>query len=96
MSVPPVTIDGASILRFARGMRLREDATRDRWVVVGPERLFVPDPVALEVLRLLDGARSVDMVIDDLAARFAAPRATIATDVLVLLQDLATRGVVTP
>lgn len=88
-------VEGATILRFARGMKLRADPARDRWVVVGPERLFVPDPVALEVLRLLDGARSVDAVIDNLAARFAAPRDTIARDVLALLGDLSGRGVVT-
>ncbi|WP_424135501.1 pyrroloquinoline quinone biosynthesis peptide chaperone PqqD [Roseomonas chloroacetimidivorans] len=89
-----MTMQGSTIPRFARGMRLREDLARDRWVVMGPERLFVPDPVALEILRLMDGTRSLDAIVDDLAARFDAPRATIATDVTALLEDLAARGVV--
>ena len=84
----------ASVPRFGIGMRLREDATRGRWVVMGPERMFVPDETALEVLRLIDGARSVDAIVDDLAARFAAPREEIAADVLALLEELADKGVV--
>ncbi|WP_338665572.1 pyrroloquinoline quinone biosynthesis peptide chaperone PqqD [Pararoseomonas sp. SCSIO 73927] len=90
-----MTVAPASIPRFARGMRLREDAARARWVVVGPERLFVPDEIALEVLRLMDGARSVDAIVDDLAARYDAPREAIAADVLALLSDLHAKGVVT-
>jgi pyrroloquinoline quinone biosynthesis protein D len=87
-------MNAASIPRLAPGMRLREDKARGRWVVLGPERMFVPDDVALEVLRLLDGARSVDAMADDLAARYTAPRAEILADVLALLEDLQTRGVV--
>jgi pyrroloquinoline quinone biosynthesis protein D len=46
------------------------------------------------VLRLVDGARSVDAMVDDLAARFAAPRGEIMTDVVAMLDDLAAKGVV--
>ncbi|WP_426955128.1 pyrroloquinoline quinone biosynthesis peptide chaperone PqqD [Muricoccus radiodurans] len=91
-----MTVGPDSVLRFARGMRLREDPARGRWVVVGPERLFVPDETALEILRLLDGARSVDAVVDALAARYDAPREAIATDVIAMLDDLAAKGVVAP
>jgi pyrroloquinoline quinone biosynthesis protein D len=87
-------IGPASVPRLARGARLREDAARGgRWVVMAPERMFVPDETALEVLRLLDGARSVDAVVDDLAARYAAPREEIAADVLALLRELEEKGV---
>jgi len=88
-------ITASSVPRLARGMKLREDAARGRWVVLGPERMFIPDETALEVLRLLDGVRSVDAMVDDLAARYAAPREEIAADVLALLQELAGKGVVT-
>jgi pyrroloquinoline quinone biosynthesis protein D len=84
-----------SVPRLARGAKLREDSARGRWVVLAPERMFVPDETALEVLKLLDGARSVDAVVDELAARFAAPREEIAGDVLEMLRDLAEKGVVT-
>lgn len=85
-----------AVPRLARGMRLRQDAARDdRWVVLGPERMFVPDAIALEVLRLVDGTRSVASIVDDLAARFDAPRGEILADVASLLEDLAAKGVVT-
>ena len=67
-------MNGGSTPRFARGMKLSRDAARDRWVVMGPERMFVPDDIALEILKLVDGLRSIDAITDDLAARFAAPR----------------------
>jgi pyrroloquinoline quinone biosynthesis protein D len=87
-------MDGDAVPRFARGVRLREDAARNRWVVLAPERAFVPDDVALEVLRLVDGARSVRGIAEALAARFDAPREVIEADVAEMLRDLAERGVV--
>ncbi|WP_372622829.1 pyrroloquinoline quinone biosynthesis peptide chaperone PqqD [Falsiroseomonas sp.] len=78
--------------RFAPGVRLHHDKARERWVVMAPERMFVPDETALEVLRLVDGARDVDAIVDALAARFEAPRDVIAADVLAMLDDLIARG----
>lgn len=87
-------MDAAAVPRFKRGVRLREDAARGRWVVLAPERAFVPDDVALEVLKLVDGARSVGAIADALAARFDAPREVIEADITEMLRDLAERGVV--
>jgi pyrroloquinoline quinone biosynthesis protein D len=87
-------MDAAAVPRFARGVRLREDKARGRWVVLAPERAFVPDDTALEVLKLVDGARSVREISDALAARFNAPREVIEADVVEMLRDLAERGVV--
>jgi pyrroloquinoline quinone biosynthesis protein D len=78
--------------RFAPGVRLHHDKARARWVVMAPERMIVPDEIALEVLRLVDGARTEDAIIDALAEKFAAPRAEIAADVGDLLDDLAGKG----
>lgn len=83
----------ATIPVFARGVKLRFDAARDAWVVLAPERMFVPDPPALAVLQLIDGARSVAAIVADLAARFAAPAEVIAADVAAMLDDLAAKGV---
>jgi pyrroloquinoline quinone biosynthesis protein D len=88
-------MNAESIPKLARGMKLREDKARAQWVVLGPERMFVPDEIALEVIRLLDGRRSLAAIADDLAARYAAPRAEILADIAALLDDLAARGVVT-
>lgn len=86
--------DEARVPKLARGMRFRFDAVRDAWMILGPERLFLPDATAVEVLNLVDGARDVAAIVDGLAARFDAPRATIAADVIAMLDDLAVKGVI--
>jgi pyrroloquinoline quinone biosynthesis protein D len=77
---------------FAPGVRLHHDKARERWVVMAPERMFVPDETALEVLRMVDGARDIDAIIDALAAKFDAPRDVIAADVRAMIEDLVVRG----
>ena len=77
-----------------RGVKLRFDQARQTWVLLAPERVLMPDPIAVEILKRCDGKRSVAAVIDDLASTFAADRAQIAADVTVFLQDLADKGMV--
>ncbi|MBV9777174.1 MAG: pyrroloquinoline quinone biosynthesis peptide chaperone PqqD [Acetobacteraceae bacterium] len=84
----------SAVPRFATGMKFRFDTVRERWVVLGPERLFLPDETAVEVLKLVDGQRSLDDIADALAARFDAPRETIAVDVAAMLRDLAEKGAI--
>jgi pyrroloquinoline quinone biosynthesis protein D len=50
-------------------VKLREDKARGRWVLLAPERMLVPDETAIEVLKLVDGVRSLDAVVEALAAR---------------------------
>jgi pyrroloquinoline quinone biosynthesis protein D len=89
-------VDGSSRLRFSPHVKFRHDETRGRWIVLAPERLLLPDEPAVEILKLIDGARNVDGVIDELALKFAAPRDVIAADVMPLLQDLVDKGVLAP
>jgi pyrroloquinoline quinone biosynthesis protein D len=86
----------AAIYRFAPGVKLRFDDTRKAWIVLAPERVFMPDEHAIEILKQIDGTRSAGAIIDDLAVRFDAPRATIEADVIEMLQDLVARGVLRP
>ena len=79
---------------FRRGVKLRFDKVRNAWVLLAPEKLFVPDETAIEILKLVDGVRSIDVIADDLAARFNAPRGLIISDVCAALDDLAARGAV--
>jgi pyrroloquinoline quinone biosynthesis protein D len=81
---------------FAPGVRLHHDRARDRWVVMAPERMLVPDEIALEVFRLVDGARDTDAIVDALAAKFAAPRAEIFSDVTALLAEMTDKGFLRP
>jgi pyrroloquinoline quinone biosynthesis protein D len=86
-------IGEASVPRLAQGARLQFDKHRDRWMVQAPERLFVLDAIALEIVRRCDGAVSVGAIVDDLAGKFNAPREVILRDVNALLQDFADKGV---
>jgi pyrroloquinoline quinone biosynthesis protein D len=78
-----------------RHAKLKFDGTRKVWVILAPERVLAPDEIAVEVLQLCDGVRNVAGMIDLLAAKYAAPREAIATDVTAMLQDLADKGFLT-
>ncbi len=79
-----------------RHAKLKFDETRQVWVILAPERVLAPDEIAVEVLQLCDGVRSVADMIDQLAEKYAADRATrSATDVIAMLQDLADKGFLT-
>ncbi len=87
-------ISAASKPGLPRYVKLRHDTTRDRWLVQAPERNFYPDPIAVEVLKLCDGSRTVAEVAETLSMRYSAPKEQIQTDVISMLQDLADKGVV--
>jgi pyrroloquinoline quinone biosynthesis protein D len=91
VTAPP---DDGTIPTLARGVKFRFDEVRQNWVLLAPERLFVPDEQAVEILKLVDGSRSLGSIVDDLAARFNAPRDLIAGDVAAMLADLAAKGAI--
>jgi pyrroloquinoline quinone biosynthesis protein D len=86
--------DEASAPRFRRSVKFRFDAVREAWVLLAPEKLFMPDEVAVEILKLIDGKRTIAEIADNLAARFDAPRDVIVADVMVTLNKLSQRGAV--
>ena len=88
--LPPET----AVPALARGVKFRFDEVRQRWVLLAPERMFVPDEQAVEIIKLVDGSRSLGSIIDDLAARFNAPRELIAGDVAAMLADLSAKGAI--
>ncbi|WP_372930471.1 pyrroloquinoline quinone biosynthesis peptide chaperone PqqD [Methyloceanibacter sp.] len=73
-------------------LKLRHDAGRGRWVLLAPERILTPDQIAVEVLQLCDGKRTVEDIAAKLAEEYSAPIDVIAKDVVELLQDLADKG----
>jgi pyrroloquinoline quinone biosynthesis protein D len=75
--------------RLPRGVRLREDKVRDRWVLLAPERIVKVNPIAVEILKLCDGSRSLGQIVGDLAGRFKADPARVGADVRGLLDSLA-------
>jgi pyrroloquinoline quinone biosynthesis protein D len=90
-----ISVCEASRPVLPRHAKLRFDETRQRWVILAPERVLAPDEIAVEILQLCDGARNVAQMIDQLAAKYVADRAAIGADVIAMLQDLADKGFLT-
>ena len=88
-------IAAESVPRLPRHVKLRHDKARDRWLILVPERVLVPDDTAVAVLSQVDGSRSVQDIAEDLARTYEAPVGVILADSLVLLQDLADKGFLT-
>ena len=90
-----ISVSEASRPVLPRHTKLKFDETRQVWVVLAPERVLAPDEIAVEVLQLCDGVRSVSAMVDQLAEKYRADRADIAVDVIAMLQDLADKGFLT-
>jgi pyrroloquinoline quinone biosynthesis protein D len=89
VNAPLAAIASDARPRLPRGVRLVNNEAQGGWVLLAPERVFKPDPIALEILKRCTGEATFDAIIDDLAATFAAPRERIATDVTAMLRSLA-------
>ena len=90
-----ITVSEESRPVLPRHAKLKFDETRKVWVLLAPERVLAPDEIAVEILKLCDGVRSVADIVDLLAAKYAAPRDAIGSDVVAMLQDLADKGFLT-
>ena len=90
-----ISVSEASRPVLPRHARLKFDETRQLWVILAPERVLAPDEIAVEILQLCDGVRSVEAIIDTLAAKYTADRVAIGADVIAMLQDLADKGFLT-
>jgi pyrroloquinoline quinone biosynthesis protein D len=75
-------------------IKLHHDAGRGRWIILVVERVLDADDVAVDVLKLCDGQRTVADIADQLGKEYNAPISEIAADVIEMLQDLADKGVV--
>jgi pyrroloquinoline quinone biosynthesis protein D len=87
-------VDANSRPAMPAHIKLRHDAGRGRWLILAPERVFDPDDIAVEVLKLCDGQRSVADIAGVLAQEYNAPIEEITADIIAMLQDLADKGVV--
>src|ERR1700709_1788043 len=83
-----ISVSEASRPVLPRHAKLKFDETRQRWAILAPERVLAPDDIAVEVLQLCDGVRSVGQMVDQLAEKYAAEREAILTDVIALLPEL--------
>ena len=54
-----MSVEEASRPVLPRHAKLKFDDSRKVWVILAPERVLAPDEIAVEVLQLCDGGRSV-------------------------------------
>ena len=80
---------------LAPGVRLTFDRARDRWVVLAPERVLVPDETALEILQRCDGTKHLDDIVSELATAYSADRSEIEHDVREMLTSLIEKRILT-
>ena len=80
------------IPKFPKHVKFRFNKARKEWVILAPERLVKLDPIAVEILQLVDGEKTVKIIASELSKKFNAPEETILTDVKEMLQDLSDKG----
>ncbi len=90
-----VIITAESKPALPRHIKLRHDKARNAWTILAPERIFTPDAIAVAVLQLCNGNRTVGDIAGELAQAYKASQATILSDITAMLQALADKGVVT-
>jgi pyrroloquinoline quinone biosynthesis protein D len=74
-------LSAGSVPHLPRGVRVHHDTIRNTHLLLAPERAFDLDEIALEVLRLVDGQRSIREEV-------------IEADVIEMLNGLANRRIV--
>jgi pyrroloquinoline quinone biosynthesis protein D len=78
--------------RLVTGARLRYDEVREEHLLLIPEGVVRLNPTAAEVLELCDGERSLDEIVEALAARYDG--ADLRDDVQELVDAMAQKGLV--
>ena len=78
--------------KFPKHVKFKYNKPRDEWVILAPERLVKLDMVAVEILKLVDGEKSVKNISIELSKKFNAPKDIILKDVTDMLQDLSDKG----
>ena len=78
--------------KFPKHVKFKYNKPRDEWVILAPERLVKLDMVAVEILKLVDGEKSVKNISIQLSQKFNAPEDVILKDVTDMLQDLSDKG----
>ncbi len=83
-----VPITSASVIKLPRGVKLRFNDARQQWFLLGPERVFEPDDIAVEILQRIDGSRTLGAITAELAEAFQAQPEEIGRDVAEFVDHL--------
>jgi pyrroloquinoline quinone biosynthesis protein D len=89
-----VQLDAGTVPRLKPHVRLQFNEARGQWIVQAPERVLMPDEIAISVLRRCDGRASIAAIAAELAREYGAPPEIVESDVIEMLQDLVEKGIV--
>ena len=88
-----LTLNEEHIPKLPRHAKLRYDEPRKKWIINAPERVFELDEIAAEIIQLVNGESSIEIIINELTEKFdGAARDVISKDVIAMLQSLADKG----
>jgi pyrroloquinoline quinone biosynthesis protein D len=87
------TIDLREVPEVSRRFRLQYEKAQSAWVLLYPEGMVKLSDSAAEIMKRLDGSRSVEALIRDLESAFAG--ADLQRDVLDFLQAARANGWIT-
>ena len=79
---------------FEAGVHLQFNTSRQQWIVQAPERVLMPDDIAVAILKRCDGHTTINEIGEALAREYGAPQSVVTKDTIELLQDLADRGLI--
>jgi pyrroloquinoline quinone biosynthesis protein D len=81
--------------RLASRARLKFDSVANQEMLLFPEAALLLNETGAAIVRLCDGARSIDQIVDDLAGKFSgADRDTLRIEVEKFLASIRVRGLV--
>lgn len=86
-------IADTAVPMIPRGVRLHHDRVRDRWVLLAPEKTIALDQIGHAILTEIDNRSDFATVVARLAAKFNAPPAQIAADVVGFIEALSHRRI---
>ncbi|MDB4021027.1 pyrroloquinoline quinone biosynthesis peptide chaperone PqqD [Litorivicinus sp.] len=89
-------IPSATILQFESGVRLKHDAVRNRYVVLGPEMLVELNETGTAIMSKVDGEADLQTVIQSLAEQFQVEPRDIEMDVTEFCTSMVMRRVLMP
>lgn len=89
-----MSLTAVSIPRLARHVRFKFDHARNCHVLLAPERVIMPDPIAIAILECCDGNTSVGDIAEFLASRYQAQLDSVLVDCLEMLNDLANKSMI--
>jgi pyrroloquinoline quinone biosynthesis protein D len=88
-----LVIDAAFVPRLAKKARLKLDRHANKYMIIYPERGLELNDAAAAIAKKCDGARSVGVIADELAAEHeGAPRDAIEHDVIAFVSMLRDKG----